>query len=551
MQASDYKAQGNKHLQAKEFDQAIESYSKAIELNPNDHVFYSNRSAAYLSKGNAEEALADAIKVTEIKPDWPKGYSRKGAALHFQKKYEDAVMAYEDGLKIAPDDKGLKDGLDDCAKAMRSGGMGGSGGLFNPQMLAKLASHPKFGPKLADPAFQQKLAMMQSGNMAMLQDPEMMELLQALLGEMGGMPGMDPNAGQPFAPDTSYTPPPQPPKEPEPVLTEEEKAAKDIKDKAIAAKDRGNALYKEKKFDEALAAYDEALTIDPENLLFNSNKAAVYIEMKEIDKAIKICQDAIDSNSRMSFETKAKLLARIGSAYQKNGEFAKCLEYYGKAQMENFDKAVERKMKNLELEIKKKEIEDYKDPVKAQEAKERGNAFFRDNKFGDAVKEYEDAVKRDPDSAPLRNNLAAALVKIMDLNGAKRTIEKAIELDPKYVKAWAKKGDIEFLMKEYHKAMDSYKAGLAVEDGNSLCNEGLRKVMIKINEANSDAPDAERQAHAMADPEIQQILSDMTIRQLLQDFQENPQHANMVMQKDATIRAKIEKLIHAGVLQVK
>ena len=53
MQASDYKAQGNKHLQAKEFDQAIESYSKAIELNPNDHVFYSNRSAAYLSKGNS------------------------------------------------------------------------------------------------------------------------------------------------------------------------------------------------------------------------------------------------------------------------------------------------------------------------------------------------------------------------------------------------------------------------------------------------------------------------------------------------------------------
>lgn len=208
-------------------------------------------------------------------------------------------------------------------------------------------------------------------------------------------------------------------------------------------------------------------------------------------------------------------------------------------------------MKNLELEIKKKEIENYKDPVKAQEAKERGNAFFRDNKFGDAVREYEDAVKRDPASAPLRNNLAAALVKIMDLNGAKRTIEKAIELDPKYVKAWAKKGDIEFLMKEYHKAMDSYKAGLAVDEGNQLCTEGLRKVMIKINEANSNGPDAERQAHAMADPEIQQILSDMTIRQLLNDMQENPQHAQMVMQKDPNIRAKVEKLIAAGILQVK
>ena len=34
---------------------------------------------------------------------------------------------------------------------------------------------------------------------------------------------------------------------------------------------------------------------------------------------------------------------------------------------------------------------------------------------------------------------------------------QALELDSKYVKAWAKKGDIEFFMKEYHKALDSYK----------------------------------------------------------------------------------------------
>lgn len=37
-----------------------------------------------------------------------------------------------------------------------------------------------------------------------------------------------------------------------------------------------------------------------------------------------------------------------------------------------------------------------------------------------------------------------------------------MELDNKYVKAWAKKGDIEFFMKEYHKALDSYKMVSAV-----------------------------------------------------------------------------------------
>lgn len=44
---------------------------------------------------------------------------------------------------------------------------------------------------------------------------------------------------------------------------------------------------------------------------------------------------------------------------------------------------------------------------------------------------------------------------------------QALQLDSKYVKAWAKKGDIEFFMKEYHKALDSYKM---VGIGVVFCN---------------------------------------------------------------------------------
>jgi predicted TPR repeat methyltransferase len=36
--AAEFKDIGNKHLQAKEFDLAIDAYTKAIELNPSDHV---------------------------------------------------------------------------------------------------------------------------------------------------------------------------------------------------------------------------------------------------------------------------------------------------------------------------------------------------------------------------------------------------------------------------------------------------------------------------------------------------------------------------------
>jgi stress-induced-phosphoprotein 1 len=118
------------------------------------------------------------------------------------------------------------------------------------------------------------------------------------------------------------------------------------------------------------------------------------------------------------------------------------------------------------------------------------------------------------------------------------------------VKAWAKKGDIEFFMKEYHRSMDSYKAGLQIEPDNKLCKDGLAKVVAKVQAANYEGVDAERQQHAMADPEIQAILADPSIRQILNDFQENPAHAQRAM-SDQHIRAKIEKLMAAGIIQMR
>lgn len=106
-------------------------------------------------------------------------------------------------------------------------------------------------------------------------------------------------------------------------------------------------------------------------------------------------------------------------------------------------------------------------------------------------------------------------------------------------------------MKEYHKSLDSYKAGLPIEPDQALCKQGLQKTMLKIQEGNmSGGVDNERAAHAMADPEIQAILMDPSIRQVLTDFQENPKFAMQAM-TDPYIRAKIEKLMAAGVLQVK
>ena len=58
--ALEFKTKGNEAFKAKKWQEAIEFFTKAIEYNPNDHVFYSNRSGSYLNNGQYQQALQDA-----------------------------------------------------------------------------------------------------------------------------------------------------------------------------------------------------------------------------------------------------------------------------------------------------------------------------------------------------------------------------------------------------------------------------------------------------------------------------------------------------------
>jgi tetratricopeptide (TPR) repeat protein len=92
-------------------DAAINAYTEAIKHDSTDHVFFSNRSAAYLSKGDAQHALEDGARCVELKSDWGKGYSRKGAALHSLGRLEEAASVFEAGLAVDPGNEALKQGL--------------------------------------------------------------------------------------------------------------------------------------------------------------------------------------------------------------------------------------------------------------------------------------------------------------------------------------------------------------------------------------------------------------------------------------------------------
>lgn len=72
------------------------------------------------------------------------------------------------------------------------------------------------------------------------------------------------------------------------------------------------------------------------------------------------------------------------------------------------------KLKKCKAEKKKRDEENYRDPVKGAEAKERGNEAFKAGDFPKAIAEYSEAIKRDPVNAVYYANRAAAKIKLMD-----------------------------------------------------------------------------------------------------------------------------------------
>eukprot|EP00057_Strongylocentrotus_purpuratus_P011509 XP_011665983.1 PREDICTED: tetratricopeptide repeat protein 28 [Strongylocentrotus purpuratus] len=107
--------QSNEACQNADFQRAIRLYTEALDLDPANHILYSNRSAAHVKLKDFERALTDAIKARELNPKWPKAYYRQGVALQCLGRHADALAAFSSGLAQDPKSLQLLAGLVEAA----------------------------------------------------------------------------------------------------------------------------------------------------------------------------------------------------------------------------------------------------------------------------------------------------------------------------------------------------------------------------------------------------------------------------------------------------
>ncbi|KAJ3206110.1 TOM (translocase of outer membrane) complex component, partial [Clydaea vesicula] len=259
----------------------------------------------------------------------------------------------------------------------------------------------------------------------------------------------------------------------------------EIKELARTAKNMGNKLFGENKFDEAIQLYTEAIQLSPEAVYFN-NRAACEARLKNWSKVISDCTEALNRDPMY-----IKALLRRATAYEHKNEFKESLnDYSALCVLEEFKNttsmaSADRVLKNLGTKIAAELIKDkverlpsdtfisasseLADFLTIPEVSE-ADGIFKKAIMNIMKQKYEEAKSNVDKSIELGNlskdfeafayNLRGTFLFLVgNVDKAMVAFEKSIELDPTQVDSYIKKaclymekGDTETCQKEFEAA---------------------------------------------------------------------------------------------------
>ncbi|KAG8454568.1 hypothetical protein GDO86_000983 [Hymenochirus boettgeri] len=160
-EAERLKSEGNEQMKLENFESAVSFYTKALDLNPTNAVYFCNRAAAYSKLGNYAGAVRDCEEAITIDPSYSKAYGRMGLNKHAE-----AVGFYKRALELDPENETYKSNLKIAEQKMKEmpSPMGAPGGFD----LAGLLNNPSFmsmaSNLMNNPQVQQLMSGMISGS---------------------------------------------------------------------------------------------------------------------------------------------------------------------------------------------------------------------------------------------------------------------------------------------------------------------------------------------------------------------------------------------------
>lgn len=355
------KAAGNKFFKAREWQKAIDEYTKAVETDPKSATYRSNRAAAYMSAGQYRKALEDCQEADFLEPNNSKTLHRLARILTSLGRPEEAMVVYD---RIEPHasakDKApalaMKNHIAQAEQSIREG-TSGSMAIYALDQAAR-----GLGPGVFEPRKWKLLrgeAALKMGNVNALGEAQ--NLAMSLLRENQSDPDALVLRGRAFYGQGESDKAIQHFRQANSIDPDFKDAVRYLRmvQKLDRMKEQGNTAFKSGRYSQAVELYSSALEVDPSNKGTNSkifqNRALCYTKLKQWSQAVSDCDAALklDPTYTKARKTRAKALGEGGDWEEAVRELKSI------AEANPSEPGIAREVRQAELELKKSKRKDY------------------------------------------------------------------------------------------------------------------------------------------------------------------------------------------------
>ena len=201
----------------------------------------------------------------------------------------------------------------------------------------------------------------------------------------------------------------------------------------------GQDLFKKRRYQDALAAFEDAVKLDAKNAQAYRGMAKTYQKLRNYPQAVE------------SFQMAVGVKPDYVEAYYELGQLQlTTLREYEKAQS-SFQSLLEVNPDFQEGKVR--------DLLKAAYVK-HGSGYHRQKNYKKAAAQYENATQLDPTDATVFYNLGLAHRSARNYTKARNAFTTATDLNPKYAKAHRALGDLYRITKKNSQAIRSYKKAI-------------------------------------------------------------------------------------------
>lgn len=215
----------------------------------------------------------------------------------------------------------------------------------------------------------------------------------------------------------------------------------------------------ERKYEESIKCYTEAIKLKPNFALAYSYRGIVYVEMKKLKEAEDDCQEAIKINPNH-----VGAYNNLGYIFSSKGRNDDAIAFLNKA-----------------IEI---------NPRHPQSYNNLGAAYYNKGDYGRAVANYNKAIGFSPNHIEAYNNRGNAYSKMGDYHKAHADYEKAIEIDSSFPDSYLGFGIVKSHLGDPQGAMEVLKVGLQLsrQKGHEDVANIIQKSIDDLNASDSSLP---------------------------------------------------------------